>query len=111
ASTRLDLLEPLRLARREKPLRRLAVVAFLYSGVQLCFATYLVVYLVTRGGMTLVAAGAAMSAFMLGGLFGRVLWGAVADRTRRGSRVLAGLGLATGFFALALIALTPRWPG
>jgi len=105
-----DVLEPLRLARDHVRLRQLAVVAFLYSGAQLCFATYLVIYLVEVGEHSVVVAGAGMSTFMAGGVLGRVLWGAVADSTRRGRWVLAALGAGSGIMALLLIALTPHWP-
>lgn len=110
SAARLDLAEPLRLARRHRRLGELAIVAFLYSGVQVCYASYLVVYLVAQAQSSVVAAGAGISAFMLGGLFGRVLWGAIADRTRRGRAVLAGLGLFTGAMALTLTLLGPQWP-
>jgi MFS family permease len=56
-----------------------------------------------------MAAGAAMSAFMAGGILGRVLWGAVADRTRRGRLVLGALGIGTGLMALTLSAINPQW--
>ena len=104
-----DPLEPLRLAREDARLRQLASVAFLYSGAQLCFATYLVVYLVEVGQVSLYVAGAGMSMFMLGGIVGRILWGALADATRQGRKVLAGLGAGSGLMALTLIGLTPGW--
>ncbi len=102
--------EPLRLLRDHVRLRELAMVAFLYSGAQLCFATYLVIYLVEVGKVSLVAAGAGMSAFMAGGIVGRVIWGTVADRSARGGRVLAALGAGSGAMALALIVAIPRSP-
>ena len=110
SGVRRDFLEPLRLARRHRALGELAVVAFLYSGVQLCYASYLVVYLITQAEASVIAAGAAMSAFMAGGILGRVLWGAVADRTRRGRLVLAALGIGTAVMALTLAAVNPQWP-
>jgi len=106
----LELWEPLRLVREHARLRELAMVAFLYSGAQLCFATYLVIYLVEVGNLGLVAAGAGMSAFMAGGILGRVVWGTVADRSARGSRVLSALGAASCAMALALIVVIPRAP-
>jgi len=105
-----DILAPLRLARDEPELRRLAVVAFTYSGAQLCFATYLVLYLVDVVRMSLFNAGAGMSMFMLGGIVGRILWGTIADATHQGRRVLAGLGAASALMALWLIGLNPASP-
>jgi MFS family permease len=106
---RRDVLEPLRLAWKHRTLGRLSIVAFLYSGVQLCYASYLVVYLVSAAGVSVVVAGAGISAFMVGGIVGRVAWGALADRTRRGRSVLAGLGIATGIMALTLATVSPHW--
>lgn len=107
---RIDTLEPLRLAREHRSLRKLSIVAFLCSGVQLCFATYLVVYLVEQGGYTLVDAGIGMSVFMLAGIVGRVVWGVIADHMRRGLAVLAVLGLGSGGIALTFTLIGPHWP-
>lgn len=105
----IDITAPLRLARGHRQLRVLSIVAFFYSGVQLCFGTYLVVYLVEHGGLTLVAAGVGMSTFMLAGIIGRVFWGALADKTRRGRLVLAVLGVGSCTVACGFVLLDAEW--
>jgi hypothetical protein len=50
-----------------------------------------------------------MSAFMLAGIVGRVAWQALADRTRRGSIVLAALGIGSGSVAPGFAAMGPNW--
>lgn len=53
---------------------------FVLAFVQGACTAYLVLYLHDSEHLTLVTAGAVFAVFLLGGLFGRVLWGGVADR-------------------------------
>jgi len=103
-------LEPLRLARDHPRLRALSAAGFTYSGLQMCYVSYLVLYLIEDVGFGLVRAGAAMSGFMLAGMVGRVVWGAVSDRTGRGRRLLGVLGTTSATSALVLAAASPAWP-
>lgn len=91
-------------------LRDLALMSFLYAGTQMCFITYFAVFLTERGGLTLVTAGAAFSAAMTGGIFGRIAWGAVADITGNARKVLGALGVAMAGCAFVLTQLSAQWP-
>ena len=48
--------------------------------------SFLVVYLTETLGYSLVAAGFALTVANLGGIVGRIVWGAVADRCLRPAR-------------------------
>lgn len=105
-----NLLEPLRLARTHARLREISMAGFTFSGLQMCYVSYLVLYLVEDMGYSLVRAGAAMSGFMVAGMIGRVLWGAVSDRTGRGRTLLGILGTASATSAVVLASATRAWP-
>jgi predicted MFS family arabinose efflux permease len=81
----------LKLVGREPALKRLAVMSFMFSIVQMSLSTYLVTYLHTGLGYSLVAAGGLLSASQAGGVAGRVAWGWVADRWLSPYRMLAWL--------------------
>ena len=91
---------------------------YLWLGVaSLCFAvaqgvlfTYLVPYLSEGLGMTLVVAGAVLAAAQLGGVAGRVLWGALATLLNSSTPVLVGLGVAMAAAAAGTALFTPHWP-
>ncbi len=88
-------LAALRQVLKSRPLRSLAATGFLYSTIQLALASYGVVMLVSEFGWSLVAAGSGAAALQFGGVIGRVLWGAIADRVSGGFGVLAIIGIAT----------------
>ena len=92
------------------PLLELAICSAIYSGVQLCLLTYLVSYLKLGLGYSLVLAGAVYSVASVTGVFGRILWGTVADRLFSPRMVLAGLGIAMSFCGIATASFTPDWP-
>ncbi len=91
-------------------LRQVALTSFAYAGIQLCLASYLVVYLTERAGLSLVGAGAVFSLAMTGGVVGRVVWGAVADYLGSARIVLGSLGVSMGLCAFAIAQLSPQWP-
>lgn len=91
--------------------RRTMEVCMLLVTAQLCYQGYLALYLVDRLGWSKHAAAALLVAVHLGGVLGRLAWGAVSDAGYGGRRVpalswCAGLGL---LFPLVLIALV-RFP-
>jgi MFS family permease len=104
------LMDALRMLVSHAELRRISLTAFLYGGVQLSFASFLVVFLVERAGLSVVRAGAVLSAAMLAGMFGRLLWAAAADYFRSARSVLIVLGLVTACCAAVMTQLSSQWP-
>src|SRR5690606_23263116 len=94
----------------QKNLRRLVSTSFVFSGVQLCLAGYLVTYLHTELGYSLITAGIALSAAQLGGIFGRILWGYVADRFLGAKWTLIALSIAMTASAVATGLLNSQVP-
>ncbi len=78
--------------------------------VQVCFTSYLVVFLTERAGLTLVTAGAVFSAAMIAGIVGRIAWGAVADFAGNARQVLGALGLIMAACAFAISQVSAQWP-
>ena len=104
------LFRPLHLVLGRRALMTLAVCSFLFAVVQSSVVTYLVTYLHDDLGMTLLAAGAAVSVGQLGGAAGRIAWGVVADRglgPRNTLMLLACLIVAGSMLAAALQG---HWP-
>jgi MFS family permease len=98
----------LRLVAHEPQLRMLAIVSFVFAGMQMCTSTFLITYLVESFSMPLVKAGTALAAANLGGIIFRIGWGWVADkwiapRTLLGliAVVMAGLAIGVGFFSVS----------
>lgn len=110
ADVKQSLIDPLRLVLSHARLRELGFASFAYSGMQMCLAAYLVVYLYERGGFSLQAAGAALSAAMAAGIGGRIVWGIVADHWVAPRRLLGGLGIAMSLAAFAMALVGTAWP-
>jgi MFS family permease len=104
------LLDALRLLISHAELRRISFTAFLFGGVQLSFASYLVVFLVERAELSMVRAGAVLSVAMMSGMLGRLLWGAAADYFRSARGVLVALGVVTALCAAIMTQVSPQWP-
>ena len=90
-------------------LRVLSFTSITYSCMQASLAAFLVTYLHTELAMPLVVAGLALAAAQIGGAAGRILWGVVADRTRRPILVMGGLGLAMTACAGLVGLFTTAW--
>jgi predicted MFS family arabinose efflux permease len=104
------LLRPVRLVLGHQALAALAACSFLFSAVQVSVTAYLVTYLHDALGLTLLAAGAALSVAQLAGVVGRIAWGAVADRGLgpRNTLILLACLMAVG--SLLAAALQGGWP-
>ena len=100
----------LRMVFAHAELRQGALASFMFAGIQMCLASFLVVFLTERAGMTLVNAGFALAVAMLGGIVGRVLWGSVADYYGGARIVLGILGVVMALSAFALSQVTSAWP-
>jgi MFS family permease len=107
---RASLVESVRMVLAHRALRRLSLTAFLYGGVQLTSASFLVVFLVEQASMSVVRAGAVLSAAMLAGTVGRLAWGALADALGDARKVLIALGAVTAICVALLTQVNAQWP-
>ena len=103
-------LEPFKLVMSHPRLRELAFASFSYSGMQMCMGSFLVVFLTDRMGLSVGAAGAALSTAMIAGSVGRILWGVVADNGMSSRTVLGGLGVIMALAAFVTASMAPTWP-
>ncbi|MDR6100532.1 MFS family permease [Agrobacterium larrymoorei] len=94
-----------------RKLRMLSGLGFVYSAMQLSVSAFAVVALVHDAGWSLMSAGTVAAVMQFGGAFGRVFWGAVADRIGGGFLTLGLLGLVsgTGFAALYWLPVLPTF--
>lgn len=103
-------LAPVLLVASSPRLRQMALTSFVYGGVQITLVTYLVTFLVSDFGLTLVLAGAVMAVSQAASVVGRIVWGALADRALGRRRMLGLLGVAMGVSAMATLSAGPHWP-
>lgn len=89
---------PIRFVVQHSTLRMLCICSFVFSAVQLCVNSYLVTYLNTSLGWSLVAAGIGFSVAQAAGIVGRIGWSVAADRS--------GKSIETLFALAVLMALT-----
>jgi MFS family permease len=99
-----------RLVLYDAPLRELTAAACAFGAMQWCMGTFLVTYLDIGIGLSLVAAGWALSLSQIAGTVGRVLWGVVADLVGSARLVLAGLGLLMSVAGVATAYIDASWP-
>ncbi len=103
-------LGPLRLYLANPTLRELGRTGFAYALTQSCLVSFLVVFLSAEGGLSLVAAGFALTVLNVAAVAGRVLWGVTADRWVPPRRVLGALGAISGLCGFAMTGFDARWP-
>lgn len=101
---------PLRLIWRTPRLRCLALSGFVYSGTQVSLASFFVVYLTGALSLSLTTAGLIFTTMQVGGVLGRLAWGAVADRLVSANAIYTGLGAATAVFCIATGLVAPSLP-
>ena len=101
---------PLKMVFSNRAILQLAIVSFFYAAMQLSLITYLVTYLTKDFGMTLIAAGLALSTAMTAGIAARIVWGAMASRLVRPRLMLGLLGVSMSVAAGATALLNPSWP-
>ena len=87
--------------------RLLAWCTLVFSGIQVAVTSYLVSFLNTTLGWSLVAAGAAMAALQASGAVGRVAWGLAADRWLGDRKTLLVLGCTIGALSVGLSQASP----
>ena len=101
---------PLGLVFRDRRLGEMAIVSFIFGGVQITLVAYLVIFLTEAFQMSLVLAGFVMAVSQVASVIGRVLWGVVADRLLSRRVMLGLLGVGMGVSGLATIFASPAWP-
>ena len=109
-AARASLKQALNLVLSQPALRRISITAYFYGGVQLSYASFLVVMLLEQAQMDMVRAGAVLSAGMLAGMAGRLIWGALADALGDARRVLIGIGVVTTICAVLMTQVSATWP-
>ncbi len=100
----------LKLVLRDAHLRRYTLLAFTFAGPQVCAGAFMVVYLSETLAMTLLNAGLVLAAMQLGGILGRLVWGASAERLLRSTTTLAVIGSLTGASMLLTAHIGTSWP-
>jgi MFS family permease len=100
----------LALVARERALQLMALVSFVYAGMQMSVSGFIVAYLHVELGLGLVIAGTALTAANLAGVVGRIVWGSVSDRSGSPRVVLAVIGLLMAGAAFAAALFSPQWP-
>jgi len=105
------ILAPLQLILRTPRLLELSVAGFAFAAVQVCLSSFLVVYLTESLEWSLVASGLALTCATMGAVPGRIIWGALADRSRSATRVLASISVLAALCGAGLALAGPGWPG
>jgi MFS family permease len=88
----------------------MALLSFAYASVQVCLTSFLVVFLHEALGWSLVASGLALTCATVGGVLGRLFWGAMADHVLAPHWTLSVIGLIAGMCGIAMAFATPAWP-
>ena len=103
--------QPLRLWRDNVAIRRLALASFAYTGVQLCFITFMTLHLTQSAGFDLVHAGWALAAYQVAGAISRPVLGHVADRLVPPTTLLALTGALMFAASEAFADISGHWAG
>ncbi len=72
--------------------------------------SFLVVYLTEAVGMSLIAAGLALTVANIGGIVGRIGWGAVVDHGVAPRIMLGLIGIVAGACSFATAGFVTQWP-
>ena len=104
------LINGLALVARSPSLRTMALVSFVYSGMQMSVAGFIVAYLHTEIGLGLVAAGTALTVASVAGVIARISWGSFSDRTGAPRATLALIGFLMAGASVLAGLFTDAWP-
>jgi MFS family permease len=91
-------------------MRRMGIVGGCLATGQSTWFAFLVTYLVSQLGWSLVAAGGQFALMQTVSVLGRPLAGFASDRLRDGLRVLRWMAAASALTTLAFAFCTPAWP-
>ncbi len=101
---------PLALLAGSPAIRRLAFASFVYSGLQLCFISFMTVHLTSRADFDLILAGQALALYQVAGVVSRPIWGWLADRLVQARVLLAAQGVIMCVAAILAGRFSPEWP-
>ncbi len=101
---------PLALLAGSPAIRRLAFASFVYSGLQLCFISFMTVHLTSRADFDLILAGQALALYQVAGVVSRPIWGWLADRLVQARVLLAAQGVIMCVAAILAGRVSPEWP-
>jgi MFS family permease len=110
---------PARQYRLFEPLKRLAaipgmvsllVAGMAFAAMQLCLRSFFTVYLVSKLGFSLTAAGFAFGVSQAAGIVGQIAWATLSDRVVTAHAVMAILGTIMGAASVLTAIFTPDWP-
>jgi nitrate/nitrite transporter NarK len=104
------LVSGLTLVARSPALRTMALVSFVYAGMQMAVSGFIVAYLNTEIGLGLVAAGTALTVANIAGVVARISWGSFSDRTGAPRATLALIGYLMAVASVAAACFTAAWP-
>ena len=105
----LDVRATLMTVLRDVRIRELAITIFVFTGLQITFASFFVAFLSLRLGWTLTEAGVAYSVAMVSGIVFRIVWGWLAARFIEPAYMLALLGAGMGGALIAVAFVEPGW--
>ena len=91
-------------------IRRLSAGTFIFSGLQLCFVSFMTVQLTTVVRLDLVAAGQILALYQITGSVSRPIWGWIADRFLTPAHTLAVHGASMAAAAALTGQFGPAWP-
>lgn len=87
------MLSPMQILHQSSAIRSLAFASFVYSGIQLCFISFLTVHLTSKASFDLVQAGRALAVYQLSAVISRPIWGWMADQWVTARQLLIVQGL------------------
>ncbi len=104
------LLAPLHMLGESSAIRRLALASFVYTGMQLCFVTFMTIHLTSKANFDLIQAGQALAAYQIAGVLSRPIWGWLADKVLAARWLLALQGVIMCVTAVLAGQFGVDWP-
>jgi MFS family permease len=103
-------LAPLKILQQSRAIRSLAFASFVYSGLQLCFISFLTVHLTGKANFDLVQAGRALAVYQLSAVLSRPIWGWLADKYFTACQLLIVQGVMMCASAVLAGQFSESWP-
>lgn len=99
------MLAPVKILRQSRAIQSLAFASFVYSGLQLCFISFLTVHLTSKASFDLVQAGRALAVYQVSAVLSRPVWGWLADKWVTARQLL----IVQGFIMCVTAALAGQF--